>query len=615
MSVRYLQPAYVRGLRSPLLSVILDAPRFGRGYHTGSVTREDAHGADAEGLFCVIFDAHDNLLLSWVPVLALQHQEEEEVSVDRPLQYFQISLYDVNHIRIQPLPDRAERVVIVDRYQHTLMPLIFRRRAFSVILTELESNNKFTIFRDIETGSADTEAVALLPPKEKPSPDPEVQRKNRSSIAKFLRYSMHSMQQLVSTVSEVPPSRPESKTVTGSADQTITSKSLQNTACTISEASAADDIKFLSSFLETDTIPTMHPHQHEAFVLEQANELQNDPQLTDEEQSHAQPLASSVESNHDENGLLFLGSQASLDEDDMKWLQETASLRFHQLWQRVYETGVPHACRCLVWPYLLGVYTWNCSKGELLARQSTLLEEYKSALRLLTSTSFQNEEALGEHARVIACDIERTDLEYVKLSQQDKDTFLEQERNIMHAYMYYNRNQPYSQAMPDLLEPILAVMGEPHLAFKCFSNVMTFARCRFDREDPNYAQRQLGVLQRLLRMFDPVLHDGLSLESSDDLFTCYRWLLVDFKRELSVAQVLSLWEKLWAARWLVSTKVPLLLSLAILRRHRKGIIGKDAAAMLAYFNQRSFDEDFSTIFEDVTHLLHRLKKYTSKPVE
>ena len=53
---------------------------------------------------------------------------------------------------------------------------------------------------------------------------------------------------------------------------------------------------------------------------------------------------------------------------------------------------------------------------------------------------------------------------------------------------------------------------------------------------------QLRDLRILLEFFDPQLWDQLHLKESTDMFFCFRWLLVLFKRELNFEGVQRLWE-------------------------------------------------------------------------
>lgn len=55
---------------------------------------------------------------------------------------------------------------------------------------------------------------------------------------------------------------------------------------------------------------------------------------------------------------------------------------------------------------------------------------------------------------------------------------------------------------------------------------------------------QLKTLDSLIRFMDPVLYKRLEETEISNLFFCFRWLLVWFKRELGCEDVIRLWEVL-----------------------------------------------------------------------
>jgi hypothetical protein len=55
-------------------------------------------------------------------------------------------------------------------------------------------------------------------------------------------------------------------------------------------------------------------------------------------------------------------------------------------------------------------------------------------------------------------------------------------------------------------------------------------------------KRQLSTLQQLIASMDPELHAHLEKTGSLNLFFCFRWILISFKREFAFDQVIRLWE-------------------------------------------------------------------------
>ena len=58
-------------------------------------------------------------------------------------------------------------------------------------------------------------------------------------------------------------------------------------------------------------------------------------------------------------------------------------------------------------------------------------------------------------------------------------------------------------------------------------------------------KNQLCQLYNLLSTTDPQLAYYLNNHDSGNMFFCFRWLLVLFKREFSAVDIMKLWEVLW----------------------------------------------------------------------
>ena len=58
-------------------------------------------------------------------------------------------------------------------------------------------------------------------------------------------------------------------------------------------------------------------------------------------------------------------------------------------------------------------------------------------------------------------------------------------------------------------------------------------------------KRQLDNLTAILKHIDPALYNYLESKESGNLYFCFRWLLIWFKREFSYSDTMRLWEVLW----------------------------------------------------------------------
>ena len=58
-------------------------------------------------------------------------------------------------------------------------------------------------------------------------------------------------------------------------------------------------------------------------------------------------------------------------------------------------------------------------------------------------------------------------------------------------------------------------------------------------------KRQLENLTEILKHIDPVFYHYLDSKESGNLYFCFRWLLIWFKREFTYGDTMRLWEVLW----------------------------------------------------------------------
>lgn len=81
---------------------------------------------------------------------------------------------------------------------------------------------------------------------------------------------------------------------------------------------------------------------------------------------------------------------------------------------------------------------------------------------------------------------------------------------------------------------------------------------------------QLTQLHALLSFAEPELANYLNLHDSGNMFFCFRWLLVLFKREFTQDDIMRLWEVIWTG--LPCKNFHLLLCVAILDTEKHVLI-------------------------------------------
>lgn len=104
----------------------------------------------------------------------------------------------------------------------------------------------------------------------------------------------------------------------------------------------------------------------------------------------------------------------------------------------------------------------------------------------------------------------------------------------------------YCQGMSDIASPILAVMDNEAHAFICFCGIMKRLEGNF-RPDGQLMSIKFQHLKSLLQYSDPEFYSYLVSRGADDLFFCYRWLLLELKREFVFDDALRMLEITWSS--------------------------------------------------------------------
>ena len=169
---------------------------------------------------------------------------------------------------------------------------------------------------------------------------------------------------------------------------------------------------------------------------------------------------------------------------------------------------------------------------------------------------------------------------------------LEKLKNLMCSFVWGNLETGYIQGMCDIAAPLLVVLDDEVAAFGCFCNLMERMAANFPHAGGMDAN--LANMRSLIQVMDPELFD-LMRHNGDytHFYFCYRWFLLDFKRELSYADVLRVWETTWAARVAASPNFILFLALALLLLYRPIILDNnmDFTDIIKFYNEMAEKHD------------------------
>jgi TBC1 domain family member 15 len=166
--------------------------------------------------------------------------------------------------------------------------------------------------------------------------------------------------------------------------------------------------------------------------------------------------------------------------------------------------------------------------------------------------------------------------------------------------------------MSDLLSPILYLMDDEATSFWCFVGFMEKVFRNFD-EDQAGMKNQLAKLRTLMEFANPKLFKYLKTHDSDNMYFCFRWLLVWFKREFTHDDILELWEVLWTSMPCVNFH--LLVGIAILDNEMTTIIENDYGftEILKHVNDLSEKMDLKHILETAEAIHHQIKNSEKLP--
>jgi len=199
-------------------------------------------------------------------------------------------------------------------------------------------------------------------------------------------------------------------------------------------------------------------------------------------------------------------------------------------------------------------------------------------------------------------DVHRTDRSHPFFCGEGSAEHLAQLRAILLTYCMYNFDLGYCQGMSDLAAPILVVMQNEADAFWCFVALMDRMQSNF-HTDQTGMHSQLLALQNLVELLDPEMHKFLGARDSLNFFFCFRWVLIQFKREFEFDQVLRLWEALWSRH--LSDHFHLYVCVAVLEHYRRVIMQEhmDFDNILKFCIELSGRIDLDCALRDAEQLL------------
>ncbi|XP_035916499.1 TBC1 domain family member 15 [Anopheles stephensi] len=275
----------------------------------------------------------------------------------------------------------------------------------------------------------------------------------------------------------------------------------------------------------------------------------------------------------------------------------------------IFRGGIKQDIRAEVWKYLLGLDVWEHTAQQRDERRAHKTQEYfQMKFQWLTMTATQEHNFTGYRERKcqIEKDVKRTDRTYEFFAGDDNPN-LAKLQDILMTYVMYNFDLGYVQGMSDLLAPILSLVQNEAESFWCFVGFMHKVFANFDIDQKGMKQ-QLEHLRVLLSFVNERLFNYMRENQSENMYFCFRWLLVWFKREFSNADIMQLWEVLWTG--LPCPNFHLFVCVAILDQEMDVFIDGQFSftEILKHVNELSGNLNLAAVLEQAESIYLQLKQ-------
>lgn len=168
--------------------------------------------------------------------------------------------------------------------------------------------------------------------------------------------------------------------------------------------------------------------------------------------------------------------------------------------------------------------------------------------------------------------------------------------------------------MCDLVAPLLVILEDEMLTYSCFCELMKRMSANFpysvamnsmDNMDIHFAN-----MRSLIQILDPELFE--LMHSNGDythFYFCYRWFLLDFKREFNYDDVFKVWEMIWASKTVASPNMVLFIALALVEQYREIILenNMDFCEIIKFFNEMAEHHEVESILENARKLVFTIQ--------
>uniref|UniRef100_A0A1A9X3G2 Rab-GAP TBC domain-containing protein n=1 Tax=Glossina brevipalpis TaxID=37001 RepID=A0A1A9X3G2_9MUSC len=223
--------------------------------------------------------------------------------------------------------------------------------------------------------------------------------------------------------------------------------------------------------------------------------------------------------------------------------------RNDELRRVIFFGGIDPSLRRVVWKHILNVYP-SAMNGHQRMNYMRRKSEHYYKLRDTWKSGIQKScMASGELAYVTSMvkkDVLRTDRLHPFYAGNDDNQNIVSLFNILTTYALNHPSVSYCQGMSDIASPLLVTMNDEAQAYICFCAIMNRVKGNFMLNGIAMTQK-FAHLTEALSYYDAEFWEYLKSQQADDLLFCYRWLLLEMKREFPFEDALRMLEVQWSS--------------------------------------------------------------------
>lgn len=213
----------------------------------------------------------------------------------------------------------------------------------------------------------------------------------------------------------------------------------------------------------------------------------------------------------------------------------------------IYQGGCEPSLRRVAWRHLLNVFPHGLSGKERFEYLKKKEKEYFD-LREHWKKEIQ-EDLMSEEMKFVTSmvkkDVLRTDRGHKFYSGSDDNKNLISLFNVLVTFALSHPETSYCQGMSDIASILLVTQKDEAQAYLCFCALMKRLKDNFNINGHAITMK-FKHLSDLLHLHDPELHSYFQEINASDLFFCYRWILLELKREFPFEEALYMLEVMWS---------------------------------------------------------------------